>query len=134
MPDAETISTAASLDVDIPEPPDFVIPADGAATPTIDCDMGGDDILIGSTGDDNIFGGAGNDVIDGNFGDDDIFGGAGNDILDGGPGADDVFGGEGPHIKQPEPLSALSFLSVPKTPNSRLYSGLRRTTRERGIR
>jgi hypothetical protein len=75
--------------------------------------LGGVDTLIGGTGDDYAYGGAGNDVIRGgddadalfgNLGDDDIggddgddhlYGGSGNDLLNGNAGADIAYGGDG---------------------------------------
>ena len=51
----------------------------------------GNDLLLGGTGDDYIYGDAGNDTLRGGTGDDYLEGGAGNDVLSGGGGAD-VFG------------------------------------------
>ncbi|MEL6477781.1 MAG: M10 family metallopeptidase C-terminal domain-containing protein [Pseudomonadota bacterium] len=42
-----------------------------------------------------LIGNAGNNLLTGSTEDDDVFGAAGNDLLIGGPGADDLFGGEG---------------------------------------
>jgi len=50
----------------------------------------GDDVIIGSVGDDAIDGGAGDDVLIGNAGNDTIGGGAGDDIVVGGLGNDTV--------------------------------------------
>lgn len=55
----------------------------------------GDDILWGSDGDDKISGGAGNDELHGDEGDDLIDGGRGNDELDGGCMSDILIGGPG---------------------------------------
>lgn len=55
----------------------------------------GDDVLAGSSGDDDIFGLVGNDSVSGGAGADDLFGGAGSDTLDGGAGADELIGGDG---------------------------------------
>ena len=56
---------------------------------------GGDDTLYGGTGDDELDGGAGNDALIGGAGDDELDGGAGNDALIGGAGADRFTGGAG---------------------------------------
>ena len=76
----------------------------------------GDDVLIGTDGDDSISGGSGDDIIFGNggrdllngnegndqlfggAGEDDLKGGAGNDILDGGADYDDLLGGSGDDV------------------------------------
>ncbi len=55
----------------------------------------GDDIVCGGGGDDVIVGGDGDDEIDGGTGDDTIAGGAGDDLLFGGPGDDVVHGHAG---------------------------------------
>jgi Ca2+-binding RTX toxin-like protein len=54
----------------------------------------GDDAISGGSGDDIIFGGAGRDLLNGNEGDDQLFGGAGADDLKGGAGDDILDGGE----------------------------------------
>jgi len=54
-----------------------------------------DDFLVGTSGVDTFFGGAGNDQIRAFGGNDGIFGGDGNDIIDAGAGRDNVFGGAG---------------------------------------
>ncbi|WP_376093804.1 calcium-binding protein [Roseomonas sp. CCTCC AB2023176] len=63
---------------------------------------GGDDVVDGGRGDDEITGGGGRDVLSGGSGDDEIRGGhgadtlygsAGDDLLVGGPGADVIIGG-----------------------------------------
>jgi Ca2+-binding RTX toxin-like protein len=48
----------------------------------------GDDVLFGGNGKDNLTGGLGNDVLTGGNGDDTLFGGLGNDTLTGGNGSD----------------------------------------------
>jgi serralysin len=62
--------------------------------------FGGDDIILGSAGNDvvnsgfgndGIAGGPGNDTLRGDFGNDVLLGGPGNDTLDGGPGLDIAF-------------------------------------------
>jgi Ca2+-binding RTX toxin-like protein len=56
---------------------------------------GGNDTIVGSTGDDIIEGGAGNDSIIGGTGTDTLFGDAGNDVLEGGDGDDSLDGAGG---------------------------------------
>ncbi|MFT6556759.1 FecR domain-containing protein [Sneathiella sp.] len=48
----------------------------------------GDDLLLGGTGDDTLSGGAGNDQLFGDAGDDLLIGGLGDDAIDGGEGVD----------------------------------------------
>ena len=55
----------------------------------------GNDILYGGDGNDNLYGGDGNDILYGGDGNDNLYGGAGNDILIGGKGNDTLYGGEG---------------------------------------
>ncbi len=64
----------------------------------------GDDVIVGLSGDDQIFGRRGNDIICGGAGDDmvragrgrdQIWGGPGNDVLSGQSGRDKIFGGYG---------------------------------------
>jgi Ca2+-binding RTX toxin-like protein len=52
--------------------------------------FGGNDQLAGSDGNDTLFGDDGNDSVSGGNGDDVLFGGIGNDRLEGGGGADTV--------------------------------------------
>ncbi|WP_233620109.1 calcium-binding protein [Burkholderia multivorans] len=68
---------------------------------------GGDDVMGGSTRNDNLWGGTGNDTLFGYDGDDRLYGeegndelqgGAGNDVLDGGSGNDSLFGQAGNDI------------------------------------
>lgn len=56
----------------------------------------GADLVDGGTGDDRLFGQSGNDVLLGRRGDDKLFGGAAADTLDGGTGNDILFGEGGP--------------------------------------
>nr|WP_246728332.1 calcium-binding protein [Microvirga terricola] len=56
--------------------------------------FGGDDSVVGGTGQDALFGGGGDDTIRGGAGDDDISPGWGSDIVDGGDGFDYVGYGE----------------------------------------
>lgn len=56
---------------------------------------GGNDRLYGEAGQDALFGLAGNDLLDGGDGDDVQFGGVGDDVLIGGQGTDWLFGGSG---------------------------------------
>jgi Ca2+-binding RTX toxin-like protein len=68
----------------------------GAADPKMTLDGGkGDDIIVGSEGNDTIRGGKGNDLIMGAGGDDNIDGGRGNDMIWGGDGNDTIHGGKG---------------------------------------
>lgn len=67
---------------------------------TVDLSFGqspgpGDDVILGTEGNDIIIGSAGNDTICGLGGDDIIRGNAGNDWIDGGDGKDDIRGGIG---------------------------------------
>lgn len=55
----------------------------------------GNDLLIGSSGDDLIRGGAGNDILFGHKGDDILLGGDGSDIILGGKGDDILIGNGG---------------------------------------
>jgi Ca2+-binding RTX toxin-like protein len=54
-----------------------------------------DNLLTGSTGNDQIYGLAGNDTVNGLVGEDSLYGGSGNDVLDGGEGSDQLYGNEG---------------------------------------
>jgi len=64
--------------------------------------LAGDDDIIGRAGDDLIFAGRGDDVVRGGRGDDLIFGGPGNDILSGARDNDTVFGGLGDDVLEGE--------------------------------
>jgi Ca2+-binding RTX toxin-like protein len=55
----------------------------------------GNDVVVGTAGDDVLVGGSGNDVLCGLDGDDVLLGGSGNDHLDGGPDIDALTGGSG---------------------------------------
>ncbi|MEO1014529.1 MAG: hypothetical protein AAFX08_05000 [Pseudomonadota bacterium] len=66
----------------------------GAGADTVYGGSGGDTIF-GGVGDDEIFGDIGDDDIDGGLGDDTLLGGAGNDTLDSGGGGDVIDGGAG---------------------------------------
>jgi predicted extracellular nuclease len=57
--------------------------------------LGGNDIIYGGNADDVICGGHGNDTVYGDNGDDTLVGGFGNDALDGGNGDDSLDGGDG---------------------------------------
>ncbi len=66
------------------------------SNPNLTIDGGsGDDIIVGSSGDDTIRGGSGDDFIMGSEGNDKINGGSGNDIIMGGDGNDEIHGGRG---------------------------------------
>jgi Ca2+-binding RTX toxin-like protein len=58
----------------------------------------GADVIVGGSGDDQLFGGNGNDTINGGAGADSLFGGNGDDRLDGDGGADHFFGGRGDDV------------------------------------
>lgn len=55
----------------------------------------GDDVILGSRGDDTLHGEKGDDVLYGEDGDDQLYGGKGDDGLQGGDGADRLYGGQG---------------------------------------
>ncbi|MEP7157786.1 MAG: right-handed parallel beta-helix repeat-containing protein [Chloroflexota bacterium] len=55
----------------------------------------GDDLLDGGSGNDLLLGGAGNDRLNGGSGNDILLGGIGNDVLDGDDGHDILLGGSG---------------------------------------
>ena len=55
----------------------------------------GDDAIFAGSGNDTVFGGRGDDLIDGGKGNDWLFGQKGNDALVGGEGNDDLSGGQG---------------------------------------
>lgn len=57
---------------------------------------GGDDVIAGTSQNDDIRAGAGDDIICGNGGNDTIFGGGGADVIVGGGGDDKLVGGAGP--------------------------------------
>ena len=59
------------------------------------CSGLGDDTIEGDSGDDVIFGGEGNDTIDGSIGTDIVCGGAGDDSIEGGTGDDKIDSGPG---------------------------------------
>ena len=56
----------------------------------------GDDVLIGTSGDDTLSGGGGSDELSGRAGNDLLLGGGGSDTLKGGAGDDTLKGGGGP--------------------------------------
>ena len=62
---------------------------------------GGDNVLSGREGDDDLLGGSGNDVLSGDAGNDDLLGGSGNDVLSGDAGNDDLSGGAGNDVLLP---------------------------------
>ncbi|WP_189354951.1 type I secretion C-terminal target domain-containing protein, partial [Vogesella fluminis] len=57
--------------------------------------QGGNDMIYGTVGNDDLTGGDGDDFIDGRAGNDILHGGAGNDVLMGGLGNDILYGGDG---------------------------------------
>ncbi|MFN3218490.1 MAG: hypothetical protein ACE367_18500 [Acidimicrobiales bacterium] len=60
--------------------------------------FGGDDIIVAGPGNDRVVGGSGDDEIHGDAGRDTLFGGLGDDVIDGGPGRDRLWGGPGDDI------------------------------------
>ena len=60
--------------------------------------QGGNDMIYGSVGNDDLTGGDGDDFIDGRAGSDTLYGGAGNDVLMGGLGNDTLYGGDGDDV------------------------------------
>jgi Ca2+-binding RTX toxin-like protein len=54
-----------------------------------------DNVITGTTGYDDLFGGVGNDTLNGGAGNDLLVGEGGNDILNGGAGVDDLHGDDG---------------------------------------
>lgn len=55
----------------------------------------GNQVIVGTEGDDTLRGGSGNDVLCGLAGDDTLRGGTGHDVIVGGPGADRLYGNSG---------------------------------------
>jgi phospholipase/lecithinase/hemolysin len=74
-----------------------VLAAFSAASLTSHTDFrgGGNDFIIGRSGDDLVLAGAGNDRAQLGAGNDILLGGLGNDVADGGPGSDLIAGGAG---------------------------------------
>lgn len=70
----------------------------GAAGADVLLGLAGDDQLYGSAGDDRLCGGLGDDQLHGDNGQDRLFGGAGADVLRGGGHADSLNGGAGHDI------------------------------------
>lgn len=64
----------------------------GSPTPPVD-PVDGDEVLVGTGGNDRLDGGAGNDVLRGQSGNDFLVGQAGSDTIEGGAGRDNIFGG-----------------------------------------
>jgi len=58
----------------------------------------GNDVIVGTEGDDRLYGGRGDDVISGGGGDDRIDGGSGNNVIDAGSGNDRVKVGDGNNV------------------------------------
>jgi Ca2+-binding RTX toxin-like protein len=67
----------------------------GTAGADVILGMGGNDLLAGAAGADRLLGGAGNDLISGGNGNDRAAGGPGVDRVDGGNGKDRLYGGIG---------------------------------------
>ena len=64
--------------------------AAGAAEGASVLDGPGNDVVLGSAGEDSLFDGPGRDRLSGRGGDDSLFSGSGADVLSGGPGRDTV--------------------------------------------
>jgi Ca2+-binding RTX toxin-like protein len=77
-------------------------------------------VIIGSAGEDHIFGGGGNDRICAGGGDDTIEGGTGSDRIDAGAGGDEVIGGNGSDLVLAGPGTDTVF---GERGNDRLYGG-----------
>lgn len=56
---------------------------------------GGNELILGTSGNDTLSGGGGDDCILGGAGDDSLSGGGGNDVILGGPGNDSLRGNQG---------------------------------------
>jgi Ca2+-binding RTX toxin-like protein len=56
--------------------------------------LAGDDTVIGSAGNDAVYGNEGEDILSGSFGNDSLFGGKGKDVLAGDTGNDYLSGGQ----------------------------------------
>jgi len=67
----------------------------GTAGPDVIAGMGGNDLIAGAAGADRLIGGSGNDLISGGNGNDRAAGGPGVDRVDGGSGKDRLYGGIG---------------------------------------
>ncbi len=74
-------------------PGDDILYGDGG--PDVIAGLGGNDEIFGGGGNDSICGGAGNDHLLGEDGVDYLYGGAGRDLLNGGDAADLIYGGPG---------------------------------------
>jgi VCBS repeat-containing protein len=73
-----------------------VVVGGGAANPSYAGTPGDDTISAGgTTGNNQMYGGAGNDTLHGNMGNDIIRGGSGNDVVTGGTGNETIWGGDG---------------------------------------
>ncbi|WP_413102903.1 calcium-binding protein [Streptomyces sp. Inha503] len=58
----------------------------------------GDDTVVGGAGEDEMYGGKGDDELRGDEGDDRMWGNSGDDKLYGGPGTDEISGGPGSNV------------------------------------
>jgi hypothetical protein len=83
------LSTSHNIDAGFPTGHDLL-----AAMPA----GNGDNIVVGSPGNDHLFGGNGNDTVQGGAGNDVLSGDNGNDTLVGGAGADAMLGGRGDDV------------------------------------
>lgn len=91
-PGTTTVGTSGN-DVIVGTPGDDLIFTGGGRT--LVCSRGGDDIIYGGAGPDRIRSGRGNDLVFGVGGRDRILGGPGSDRIDGGDGRDTILGGRG---------------------------------------
>ncbi len=66
----------------------------GSSGDDLICGLGGDDTITANAGDDEVYGNAGKDGIGGGAGNDQIFGGQGKDLIRGGDNQDVVNGGK----------------------------------------
>jgi Ca2+-binding RTX toxin-like protein len=78
----------------------LIVPATALANHSDACGNdgpnGGDDLIVGTEGNDCIRGGNGNDTVLGLGGNDRLGGNHGKDVVRGGEGDDRIFGGRGP--------------------------------------
>ncbi len=93
--DDGTVNMSVDNDVDVDLSAATVITADDDGYTVDASGNAAASILIGSAGDDTIYGGTNNDTLTGGAGDDLILGGEGNDAITGSAGADTMIGGAG---------------------------------------
>lgn len=76
---------------------DYTLDAHASASATLE-GRDGDDVLLGSAGNDGMSGASGADILIGGAGNDSMLGGLGNDLLVGGAGVDRMGGGGGADV------------------------------------